>query len=295
MVVLVVAAVLGIQPFASTTGAQTTTPPRLLFLRGTLDSVGADGIDNNQLSDIADLVTNAKAGKGYGVWTQLLLDQGYEVSQLEEGGNREAALPVNLARANLKQYAAVVFGSNNSGYSADDIKAVTDYVAGGGGVLFMADRNWGPKSGAASASDSLFLKQWGITMQQDNGQTETHTQADFKQPDHPILQSVLGFSSFGVSACSIGTVPSGAGLKAPPTVLVPFTSSVQLNTEVGKDGPQQPADPTRDGALVIAEPGNGRVACLYDRDMFFNFTINDPKQSQATLGVNLINWLATGS
>jgi hypothetical protein len=43
---------------------------------------------------------------------------------------------------------------------------------------------------------------------------------------------------------------------------------------------------------VVAEPGNGRVVCLYDRDMFFNFTINDPKESQATLGVNIINWLA---
>jgi hypothetical protein len=293
-VILVLAAVFGIAP-AVPSGAQAAGPPRVLFIRGARDTVGAgdtaDAVDNNQLSDIADLVGNAKAGKGYGVYAQLLAAHGYEVSQLEESGTRATADPVNLTQANLSQYKVVVFGSNNSGYTADDVKAVTDYVAAGGSALFMADRNWGPVTGRASTSDDLFLKQWGIALQQDNGQTEGHTTADYLVADHPILAGVNSFSSLGVSACTVGIPPANAGLTKPATVLVPFTTTVHQNDKLDADGTERP--PTAaDGALVVLQPGRGRVACFYDRDPFFNFSINDPDQSHATLGLNLINWLA---
>jgi hypothetical protein len=292
IVILAIAAVLGIQPaFPGIAAAQAAAPVRILFLRGAPDTVGADGVDNNQLSDIADLVTDEQHGKGYGVWTQMLLAKGYEVAQLEESGGRDQAEPVDLTTVDLRPYKAIVFGSNNARYTPADVKVVTDFVAKGGGVLFMADRNWGPVTGRASTSDDFFLSQWGITEQQDNAAVEDHTSADYLDPGHPILQGVNAFSSFGVSACTVGTAPATAGLTTPPSILVPYLTTVHVNDVPDGEGTQRPPGPT-DGALVVAQPGKGRVACFFDRDPFFNVSINDPKHQHAKLGVNLIDWVA---
>jgi hypothetical protein len=294
--VLVVAALLGIQP-AVTSEAQTSAtssgPVRVLFIRGATGSVPADNVDDNQLSDISDLRNQAKAGAGYGLFAQELLSNGFEVAQLDEGGTREQTTPVDLTKVDLTQYKVIVFGSNNATtYSPADVKVITDFVAAGGGVLFNADRNWGPKTGRASTSDDQFLAAWGITEQQDNGQGEDHTQAEYKVPNHPILQGIDSFGSFGVSACTVGAPPAGSGLTQPATVLVPFTTTVHVNDAIDTDGTSRAPGPA-DGALVVAQPGQGRVACFYDRDPFFNSSIQNPKQPNvAKLGLNLVNWLA---
>jgi hypothetical protein len=289
---LVIAAVLGIQPaFPGVASSQAAAPVRILFIRGAPDTVGADGIDNNQLSDIADLVTDEQHGKGYGVWTQALLAKGYEVAELQESGGRDQAEPVELTAVDLRPYKVIVFGSNNARYTPADVKVVTDFVTKGGGVLFMADRNWGPVTGRASTSDDFFLPQWGITMQQDNALVEEHTSAEYLDPGHPILQGVSAFGSFGVSACTVSQPPATSGLTAPASILVPYTTTVHVNDVLDGEGTQRPPGPT-DGAIAVAQPGKGRVVCFYDRDPFFNVAINDPKHQHMKLGLNLIDWAA---
>jgi hypothetical protein len=294
-VVLILAAVLGIQP-AVTSVAESQTgaaPVRVLFIRGATGSAPADNVDDNQLSDIADLRNGQNTGAGYGAFAQELLVNGFEVSQIDETGTRDQPTPVDLTKVDLSQFKVVVFGSNNATtYTPADVKAVTDFVANGGGVLFNADRNWGPKTGRASRSDDQFLAAWGITEQQDNGQSENHAKADYKVPDHPIVQNIDSFGSFGVSACTVGAPPAGSGLTQPATVIIPFTSTVQVNDAIDADGTHRDPGPA-DGALVVAQPGQGRVACFYDRDPFFNSSLANPKNTHnGQLGLNLINWLA---
>lgn len=258
---------------------------RVLFIRGARGTAGTNpnGTDDRELADITDLST-AVDSHGYGTFARALADEGYDVAQLQETGTRDAKAKVDLKAAGLSQYAAVIFGSNNAPYTMQDGTEVKKYVEGGGGVLFLSDLNFGTSYGDSPSSDNHFLNQFGIAMNQDNFTSEAHTSADFLDKAHPVLAGVTGIQANGASACTITTTAS-AGAK----VLVPFTTSVQENTIDGNAGQRRPAALT-DGALVVFGTGQGRGACLLDRDLFFNSQVGNDTNEK--LGLNLVNWLA---
>lgn len=255
--------------------------PRVLFIRGAEGSAPAGGTPTlNDLSDITNLGSQPD-NKGFGVWAKYLADNGYEVSQLNETGTRQNRQPVDLKKAKLDQYAVVIFASNNARYQQGDSQELTRYVRGGGGVLFLSDTNWGPDDTSAPQSDSDLLANFGVQMNKDNGvmASEKYTSNDFTEPNHPIFQGVTSFDGLGVSSCT-------QLANAPENVSILVLAKSPIHPVAGGERPTT----TKDATLLVFEPEQGRGACYYDRDSFFNG--NFTKQSHEQLAGNLVNWLA---
>ncbi|MBI2705328.1 MAG: hypothetical protein HYX32_08590 [Actinobacteria bacterium] len=273
------------QPRERVVQQQTADRPRVLFIRGGKGTAGTNsaGPDDRELSDIADLDSS---GKGYGLWAKSLVDAGYDVSQLDETGTLQNKIKVDLNAAELSQYKVVIFGSNNATYTAADAAAVSAYVKGGGGVLFMSDLNWGTGYDVAPGSDNALMAPFGIQMQQDNGAIpDKVTTAEFTTTGHPALAGVSSIVGIGTSACTI-TGFSDPAFRA--TVLIRYITPVQTAESNGQRTLRQPTG--NDGALVVWEPSRGRGACLFDRDPFFNNAL--AQESHQRLALNLVNWLA---
>jgi hypothetical protein len=260
----------------------------VLFVRGGSGTAGfVEGGTDDHLSDITD-TTTAAFNRGYGELAALLRGAGYSVDQITEGPASDPG-PVDLAAADLDRYAVVVFGSNNASYGGAAAGLVVEYVARGGGALFVSDGNWGSFWDKAPSSDQTFLTPFGLIMNQDGGGRTRLGAADFVEPEHPILAGVEAFEGEGTSPC---TLSHDRHELAIPRRLVAVREVVHRNT--APDGPVTP--PTDDdAALAIAELGAGRVACHFDRNTFFN-----PNGAGTSLAVasnaiyarNLFDWLA---
>mgnify|MGYP006291312403 CR=1 FL=1 len=237
-------------------------PVRVLFIRGGPGTGGfLEGGADGQLSDITD--TSTKPGN-HG-WAQLadeLRALGMVPEQRIEGPVSNNT-PVALTASLLARYRVVVFGSNNAAYPAASVKALLDWVRAGGGALFISDANWGSDWHDASDSDQAFLDQLDLKMNQDHG-TYVRDTSHFAVPTHPVLAGVKSLDGEGVTPLTVTSNLPGVD----PLVLVPAAGKVRRNTNTGQ-GPLTDAT-AADGAVVLLELGQGRVAGHFDRNTFFN-------------------------
>lgn len=284
--------------------AQADMPPRVLFIRGGSGTGGfLEGGADEQLSDIHDTST-APGNHGYAELAALLEAEGFVVEQVVEGP-APAGLPVNLQAIDLSQYDVVVFGSNNASYPAAAVDWLVPYVCSGGSALFISDANWGSGWSDAPSSDQSFLDRFDLVMNQDSGvYVVSRSAGDFviggvDQGGHPILagpDGVVGsaddvndFDGEGVSPATLTHLFPGIE----PIVLAKAKQNIHLNDSAGSGSLKPPG--VDDGALVALEYGAGRVACVFDRNTFFN--LNGAGTSlhgwdNAQLAKNLFAWLA---
>lgn len=266
---------------------------RVLFIRGG-DATG--GLANNSTEHLSD-IGNDETGRnhGWGQLARLLQETGYVIEQVEEHPVTQGTpTPVDLAGMDLSAYDVLVFGSNNAAYGPAAVDSVDQYVRRGGGLLFISDANWGQDWADAPTSDQPFLTPYGLEMHQDLGTyAPSRAGGDFTAAGeaHPILDGVARFTGEGVSPLRI--VEEVPGVTA--TVLVRAQGRVRRNDNPEGRGTTTSAT-ENDGALVVAEVGEGRLAGHFDRNTFFNA----PGGVGAHLGEadnqqyaqNLFNWLA---
>lgn len=241
----------------------------VLFLRGGAGTGGfLEGGADEQLSDIRDS-SRARGNHGWFELAQMLGADGYTLTQRIEGpaGNNT---PVPLADLDLSLYDVIVFASNNAAYAREDIDSVEAYVRGGGAALFISDANWGRNWGDAPSSDQQFLDRFGLVMNQDRGvyalmRDMNHFVIDgVDRGGHPILDGVNAFDGEGVSPITIARAVPGVTANVLARALQP----VQQNDSTGAGSVRAPT--SADGALVVAHAGQGRIACHFDRNTFFN-------------------------
>lgn len=248
---------------------------RILFVRGGSGTVGGSDAELCDLFDFSTTPGNA----GFGELGALLVGDGFMVEQASEGPVSSPA-PVDLASLPLAQYSVIVFGSNNAVYPASAALLVRDYVAAGGSVLFMSDAIWGASFGQAPSSDQTFLDLFDLVMNQDYGSYALSRAAgDFvingvDMGMHPILvgpDGALGtaddvneFDGAGVSPATVTHLLPNVN----PVVLARAKGRIQVNDSPGMGSLR--ASTQDDGSLVVAELGAGRIACVFDRNTFFN-------------------------
>ncbi len=264
----------------------------ILFVRGGTGTVGfLEGGSDDQAADITDTST-AGGNHGWYELAELLRDEGYVLTQLQEGpaGNNT---PIDFASMDLGQYDVIVLGSNNADYTDAQVDAVEDWVHDGGGLLVISDANFGSDWADASNSDQEFLDRFGLIMNQDHGTYSLYrSQGDFLVPDHPILDGVDRFDGEGVTPITLGTPVPGVTAR----VVVRAGSTLRQNNGSGGNNQGSLRSTTDDdGALVTAEAGDGRLAGHFDRNTFFNLNgagTNINRFDNATYARNLFNWLA---
>jgi hypothetical protein len=248
-----------------------------------------EGWTDDQAADITD--SSERAGnRGWGTLAAVLRGEGFAPEQVKEGP-KEDNTPVPIARMALREYAIIVFGSNNAEYTGEDADSLMAYVNGGGGALFISDGNFGSDWGDAPGSDQIFLDRLGWEMNQDNGTYGVlRGQGDFPAPDHPLLQGVNQFDGEGVSPITVKRydVP---GVKT--TLIARAKGQVKRNTAMG--GGMLSAATQHDAALVVAEVGKGRIAGHFDRNTFFNRNgagTSIHRFENRQFAINLVRWLS---
>jgi hypothetical protein len=263
----------------------------VLFVRGAERSggfleAGNDASRTEHLADLTDPTTldpdpatdgfNAdtfSGNHGWGELGQLLQTNGFQLSQIVEptlpgdtGSGQTEGGPIAFESMDLGQYDVIVFGSNNAAYSDAAADAVRDYVAAGGGAIFISDANFGDDWRDASDSDQPFLDRFGLTMNQDRG-TYAITPDEYVVPDHPIFEGVAGFDGEGVTPITVNAVlPDGVTVQ----VLARAEGQVARNVGDGSSRGAATAATELDAAVVLASLGDGRVVGHFDRNTFFN-------------------------
>ncbi len=263
---------------------------KILFIRGGNGTVGfLEGGSDEQGADIFNYATNG-GNHGWGELASTLAAEGFEVEQVAENPVVAGVpTPAPLHTLNLSQYAIIVFGSNNAGYTPAQVNAFVTYIQNGGAGLFVSDANFGQNWGDAPSSDQAFLSRFGLTMNQDTGTYTVRRTNEFRVPTHPILNGVNTFDGEGVSPISVTSAVAGVT----STILTAARDSVRRNTSAAQ-GPSQPNTIT-DGTLVIATHGSGRIAGHFDRNTFFNLNgagTNIQRFENEAYARNLFNWLA---
>ncbi len=262
-------------------GAGSALGQNVLFIRGAERSGGFLEADNDaqrteHLADIGNTQT-FQGNHGWGTLAELLRSHGFTVSQVAEpllpgdpptgqaeGGPLNFHDPASDHYVQLSDYDVVVFGSNNATYGPEAAGSVESYVRAGGAAIFISDANFGDNWRDASDSDQPFLDRFGLTVNQDRG-TYAITSDEYLQPDHPILDGVVGFDGEGVTPITVNsTVPDGVDIE----ILARAEGQVRRNTG-SNQGPSTAATDA-DAALVVARAGDGAVIGHFDRNTFFN-------------------------
>lgn len=269
--------------------------PKALFIRGGPGTGGfLEGGSDEQLSDITNTSTEA-GNHGFAELAATLREQGFELEQHIEGPASDNT-PIDLASMDLSQYSVIVLGSNNAEYPQAAVDAIEAYVRAGGGLLVISDANWGRNWGDAPSSDQPFLDRFGLVMNQDRGTYALERDADDfvvegnNKGTHPILANIDAFDGEGVSPISLADTPGSGDTRQ---VLAKAEGTILVNDNEGQ-GSQRGAT-EQDGALVVVEAGQGRVAGHFDRNTFFNQNgagTNINRLDNRQYAINLFNWLA---
>ena len=266
--------------------------PRILFVRGGPGTGGfLEGGDDDQLADITDYSTRG-GNHGWGELADWLRDNDFELEQTAEGPANDNT-PVLFADMDLTATDVIVLGSNNADYESKHVDAIEAWVKAGGGLLVISDANFGRDWGDAPDSDQQFLDRFGWVMNQDQGTYALQRSAnDFLEPRHPILDSVESFDGEGVSPIMVTSDPV-------PGVLTTIVSRAKGNTRINNRYSQgsSRAVNASEGALVVAEVGEGRVVGHFDRNTFFNRNgagTDLHRLDNRTYALNLFRWLAFG-
>ncbi len=266
--------------------------PRVLFVRGGAGTGGfLEGGADEQLADISDYSTRG-GNHGWGELADWLRENDFELEQRMEGPVHDNT-PVPFADLDLSSINVIVLGSNNADYEARHVDAMENWVKAGGGLLVISDANFGRNWGDAPDSDQLFLDRFGWVMNQDQGTYAlTLGSNDFLEENHPILEGVRSFDGEGVSPIMI---PDERVPNVETTIIARAKGSTRINNRYGQGSSRQTT--SRDGSLVIAEVGEGRVAGHFDRNTFFNRNgagTDLHRLDNRTYALNLFRWLAFG-
>jgi hypothetical protein len=269
----------------------------ILFVRGADRSGGflEAGTDFQRTEQLADIF-NASTVDGNHGWAELrmaLEAAGYDVEQIAEQAENTSGPSDGIAVAfdamNLEAYDVIVMGSNNAVYSAAQVDALEAWIRSGGGALFISDANFGGDWADAPDSDQQFLDRFGLVMNQDRGTyVVRRDDGDYARPGHPILAGVDAFDGEGVSPIVAGNDDD---------VVAGAEGSTRVNTPPfgnNKRGQTRPVNEL-DGALVVIEPGEGRIAGHFDRNTFFNRNgagTDIHRFDNLTYAINLFGWLA---
>lgn len=282
----------------------------ILFVRGADRSGGFlearnDAQRTEQLAGI-DNDNTARGNHGWSQLADLLTDHGYTLTQLTETvepGNTEGqsdGQPIDFANMDLSQYDAIVFGSNNAGYSEEQVDAIEQYLREGGGAIFISDTNFGSDWADAPDSDQCFLSRFGLTVNQDHGTyTLDRDNGDFRLPDHPIFRGVDRFDGEGVTPITVSApedLPEGVAIQ----ILVTAEGhNVRRNRAPFGNrnlGPTTPAT-QHDAVLLAATVGEGRLIAHFDRNTFFNQAgagTDLTRFNNTQLALNLFGWVTGG-
>lgn len=265
-------------------------PQKILFIRGG-DGTGGflEGGFDHHLCNIDDYDTWA-GNHGWGTLADLLMTEGFELTQMEEGPVEDSG-PVDFTALNLSEYAVIVMGSNNVSYPEQMVDAFEAYIKAGGAALFISDANFGLDWGLAPSSDQSFLDRFGWVMNQDQG-TYTLTTPDFALSDHPILENVGSFEGEGVSPITVSdyNIP-----EVTSSIIVPVPSDKQVKRNESPSGGASTPATADDAVLVVATVGAGRIAGHFDRNTFFNLNgagTDITKHDNQQYAINLFKWLA---
>jgi hypothetical protein len=298
-------------------GVAEATTKRLLFVIGGSNTAGfLEGSNpddrDEQRAEIGNF-SNTSGNHGWGELAGELEAAGYELVQMEEdagtmSGDLNVGAPLPFDEMDLGRFAAIVMGSNNASYTANQIDALESYVRDGGGVVFISDANFGGSWEGnantgwqdASNSDQQFLDRFGLAMNQDRGTySGRRGSGHFLVPDHPLVANgVDEIHGEGVTPVSLGTPV--AGVHSRIIVRVPSDQDVGKNVppfnNAGRGGSRDST--ADDGVVAIALAGGGRVVGHFDRNTFFNdggagsdITRFDNRQ----YALNLFAWLSAGA
>lgn len=252
----------------------------VLFIRGATRSGGflnggSAAERDDQLADINNTST-AAGNHGWGTLATTLRNAGYTVEQITEpkGADQSDVIdgrPIRFELMDLNKYDAIVFASNNARYPRESVDAVESYIRGGGGAIFISDANFGSHWRDAPDSDQAFLSRFGLIVNQDNGTYAlTRAGGDFAAPEHPLLRGVDAFDGEGVSPFVIPeTPPPGVTIERVVGARDQTRNNDGVNPDENFAGSLRPAG-ARDGSLVVAHAGLGRVVGFFDRNTFFN-------------------------
>lgn len=280
---------------------------RVLFIRGASGTAGfLGGGGDEYLSDIHD-TSSAPGNHGWGELRSLLESEGFHVDQVIEGQATPGLEHIDFDAVGTNQYSVVVMGSNNGSYVSPKSEGLLRFLEAGGGVLFIHEGNFGSAWFDAAGSDQPFVEHAGMRACQEFGSyVLRRADGDFvvggvDMGNHPILigpDGALGtaddvneFEGFGVSPTTIENLVPGAQA----LVLAQAEGLVRENAGPGKGpGTLRPAT-ARDGALLVASVGAGRLASHFDANTFFNnngegTSIDELDHRQ--YASNLFAWLA---
>jgi len=275
----------------------TASGQNVLFVRGADRSGGFLEANNDagRTEQLADIFNNSTSGGNHG-WAELrmaLEAAEFSVEQITEEAENDSGPSDGIAIAfdemDLGGYDVIVMGSNNAVYQRAQIDALEAWIRAGGGALFISDANFGSDWADAPDSDQQFLDRFGLVMNQDNGTyVLRRSENDFNRPDHPILAGVDAFDGEGVSPI---VVEDSADAVARARTSTRVNEPPFGNRDQGRTRPVTDLD----GALVVLEPDQGRIAGHFDRNTFFNENgagtdIN--RFDNLTYAINLFTWLA---
>jgi hypothetical protein len=238
-----------------------------------------------QATELDDEGNTNGTDHGFAELASLLRDRGHEVSEeVEPGGDDEAG--VDLSGDLLADVDVLVLGSNNGTYTDEQVGAVVDWVRGGGSLLVFQDVNYGSDWDDAADSDTQFLEPFGMRATQDNTSESEVTPDQFA--DHPVVEGVEGFGSLGVAVIEL----TGEAEGVTPTAVIAGGADepgIDMANE-DEDERRRAPNPDTDAVLAVVEYGAGRVAAFYDRDLFFNSSLEDGNVRRLT--EQLFAWLA---
>ncbi|MEM7383645.1 MAG: DUF4350 domain-containing protein [Verrucomicrobiota bacterium] len=266
--------------------------PTVLFVRGG-DGTGGflEGGGNDQLADITDYSTGG-GNHGWGELADWLRENDFVLEQRAEGPVSDNT-PVPFADLDLEEFDVIVLGSNNADYEPRHVDALIGWIEAGGGLLVISDANFGRNWGDAPDSDQLFLDRLGWVMNQDQGTYSVNrSSGDYPVPDHPVLEGVDSFDGEGVSPIMVGSDPVPG---VTTTLLARAKGTTRINNRYSQGSSRQTT--SADGALVVAETGEGRVVGHFDRNTFFNRNgagTDLHRLDNRTYALNLFRWLAFG-
>lgn len=196
-------------------------------------------------------------------------DRALEAAGFTAEGRYDAE--TTLAAPLLDRYEVVVLGSNQHRFTADERRAVGEWVEDGGGLVAWSDSAFGglyKEEGvgvcnpAGSRSNNDLTAQFGMTFLRDSG--AGRYQVEEYARDHFLN---AGDRDGGVVFRGEGVSP--VRTSSPATVLARLQSG-PLGGRLTVCDADAPYRPERDAALAVATVGAGRVVGTFDRNTFWN-------------------------
>jgi Uncharacterized protein conserved in bacteria len=169
---------------------------------------------------------------------------------------------ITLNAGTLNQYKVLILGSNNRRFSTAEKNAVATWVNAGGGLVAWSDAAFGWLNGGINSTDGLLsdndlTQQFGMQFLRDNGSSV------FTLNQWAIDHYINNFNKNG------GVIIKAEGV-SPVRTSAPATIVASLPACCAQLNPLDGAVTAADAALSVAKPGQGRVACYFDRNTFWN-------------------------